>query len=94
MNTEHGRSKYVGDRCRCPVCTEANSTYQVQRREKRALYVATHGLPATVAHGTSAYANWGCRCLVCTEAYRVKNAKYRRRAASKKLMPRQPSPTP
>lgn len=76
---KHGHAGYTRHKCRCDVCTKANTDYQLKRLHERKAYTEKHGLPAEVEHGASAYVNWGCRCTVCTAAWARKNREYYQR---------------
>jgi hypothetical protein len=78
----HGVTAYVHHRCRCPVCTAANTArHRPARARRRATRELIDGrLVATQAetHGTwSTYANWGCRCKPCDDAAVIENRRQR-----------------
>jgi hypothetical protein len=55
---KHGASGYRTYRCRCPVCTKANTERARKERADRAARTPT-------VHNASTYSNWGCRCPEC-----------------------------
>lgn len=60
----HGSlSTYTSKGCRCDLCTQAASEYNLRKRQER----KEAGLPAgDPRHGTkNGYINYGCRCQDC-----------------------------
>lgn len=71
----HGTTNtYVNWSCRCPECTEANSTANLRMRRARAdRRVEIDGrmvapLPESRHGQYSTYVNWCCRCEKCAAA--------------------------
>lgn len=83
MTWEHGASAYSKSRCRCPVCTTANSERIArQLAERMAARKLVDGVlvASGVRHGTSnAYRNWGCRCEPCSTFHKRDMRRYRAR---------------
>lgn len=62
MARTHGKASTYKTGCRCPECTQANTTEQREAIARR-----TGRTPP--AHGNSTYSNWGCRCEICKAAH-------------------------
>jgi len=61
-NFAHGLSGYNNYGCRCQVCTEGNTEYQREYRQRRAA-------EGNLIHGSrDTYVNANCRCRPCTAA--------------------------
>lgn len=62
---KHGRNGYVFHKCRCQVCSKAESDYTKKYKEKEAQ--KKRWLQPGFKHGTNGYL-LGCRCEVCVKA--------------------------
>lgn len=75
---EHGQGGYTNHKCRCPICTEAATSYGARRKLERAELLRND--PSAAPHGlASTYGNYNCRCRPCTNAWTTE-ARNRRQA--------------
>ena len=66
----HGASAYSTGKCRCDICTAANT--KRQRLANQLRYADRPKDPLDPRHGTpSFYSNHGCRCTACRSAWAV-----------------------
>ena len=90
MAYKHGtNSGYVNAGCRCPMCKEAHSNYERDRRKKvnekrvieRALRAPGYEVQEAKEHGVEySYVHLGCRCVACKTAASAARDKRRRNA--------------
>lgn len=77
----HGVNGYNNYKCRCEICTTANSASLYEAKERRAALP----VPERVHGSENGYGNYKCRCEACTAAWTAgSTARAQRRAARKK----------
>lgn len=75
----HGMNGYSNLGCRCDICREANTAYNLSMREVRARRIAAD--PSIRPHGVeTTYLNYRCRCAECRAEH---NRRQKMRAAAR-----------